>query len=77
MRQFCKDKVGLSCIPPGTPWNNGYIATGAWQVSGRSNLCWDESIRLHLAYEENWSMGTNLLIVLKTVPAVLKRDGTN
>ena len=49
--------------------------TGLWQVSGRSNLSWDESVRLDLSYVENWSMGTDLAIILKTVRAVLVRDG--
>jgi lipopolysaccharide/colanic/teichoic acid biosynthesis glycosyltransferase len=49
--------------------------TGLWQVSGRSDLPWDESVRLDLSYVENWSMGTDLVIILKTVRAVLGRVG--
>lgn len=45
--------------------------TGLWQVSGRSDLSWDESVRLDLSYVEGWSMGTDLVIILKTVRAVL------
>ena len=49
--------------------------TGLWQVSGRSDLDWDQSVRLDLSYVENWSMGMDLVIILKTVRAVLRRDG--
>lgn len=49
--------------------------TGLWQVSGRSDLSWDESVRLDLSYVEAWSMGTDLVIILKTVRAVLGRHG--
>lgn len=45
--------------------------TGLWQVSGRSNLDWDESIRLDLHYVENWSLGWDLLIVWKTFKVVI------
>ncbi|MCG5431654.1 sugar transferase [Mycobacterium sp. MYCO198283] len=49
--------------------------TGLWQVSGRSNLSWAESVRLDLSYVENWSMIGDLLIILKTVGAVFGREG--
>src|SRR5579875_440326 len=49
--------------------------TGLWQVSGRSNLSWEESVKLDLYYVENWSVTTDFVILLKTVRAVLKRDG--
>ena len=41
--------------------------TGLWQVSGRSGLSWDESVRLDLYYVDNWSMMSDLVIVAKTV----------
>ncbi|WP_245650267.1 sugar transferase [Millisia brevis] len=44
--------------------------TGLWQVSGRSDLSWDESVRLDLSYVENWSLVGDVLIILKTVRAV-------
>jgi exopolysaccharide biosynthesis polyprenyl glycosylphosphotransferase len=44
--------------------------TGLWQVSGRSDLSWDESVRLDLRYVDNWSMTLDLLILWKTVRAV-------
>ncbi len=49
--------------------------TGLWQVSGRSNLSWEETIRLDLYYVENWSMTEDLYILLRTVRAVVGRDG--
>jgi exopolysaccharide biosynthesis polyprenyl glycosylphosphotransferase len=49
--------------------------TGLWQVSGRSNLNWDETVRLDLYYVENWSIVGDLIILGKTVRAVLRREG--
>ena len=49
--------------------------TGLWQISGRSDLSWEESVRLDLHYVENWSLALDLLIVWKTVGAVLTRRG--
>jgi exopolysaccharide biosynthesis polyprenyl glycosylphosphotransferase len=49
--------------------------TGLWQVSGRSNLNWDETVRLDLYYVENWSIVGDIIILLKTVRAVVARDG--
>lgn len=49
--------------------------TGLWQVSGRSDLSWDESVRLDLYYVENWSPAGDMAILFKTVRAVLAKDG--
>ncbi|CAM3598777.1 sugar transferase [Smaragdicoccus niigatensis] len=49
--------------------------TGLWQVSGRSDLSWDESVRLDLYYVENWSLVTDCLLVLKTIRAVVRPNG--
>lgn len=49
--------------------------TGLWQVSGRSNLSWDESVKLDLRYVEEWSPLLDVKILLQTVPAVLTRKG--
>jgi exopolysaccharide biosynthesis polyprenyl glycosylphosphotransferase len=49
--------------------------TGLWQVSGRSDLDWSDAVRLDLSYVDNWSMVGDLLIVVKTVGAVLERKG--
>lgn len=44
--------------------------TGLWQVSGRSNLSWQDSVRLDLYYVENWSLTGDLVILLRTARAV-------
>lgn len=49
--------------------------TGPWQVGGRSNLSWGESIRKDLYYVENWSLSGDVLIMFRTVKAVLTKDG--
>ncbi|WP_441343164.1 sugar transferase [Nocardia sp.] len=49
--------------------------TGLWQVSGRSDLPWAEAVRLDMYYIENWSMISDLLIIMKTVSAVTAADG--
>jgi exopolysaccharide biosynthesis polyprenyl glycosylphosphotransferase len=49
--------------------------TGLWQVSGRSDLSWDESVRLDLNYVENWSLGLDLLLLAKTAGVVFKPTG--
>lgn len=49
--------------------------TGLWQVSGRSDLSWEESVRLDLYYVENWSLAVDAVILLRTVIAVLRRHG--
>ena len=54
-------------VPPGM--------TGLWQVSGRSRLTFDEMIRLDLFYIENWSVGFDIGLILRTIPAVLFARG--
>ncbi|GAB3555916.1 exopolysaccharide biosynthesis polyprenyl glycosylphosphotransferase [Actinopolyspora lacussalsi] len=49
--------------------------TGLWQVSGRSDLSWAESVRLDLRYVENWSLTLDGMILWKTVRAVMSREG--
>jgi exopolysaccharide biosynthesis polyprenyl glycosylphosphotransferase len=49
--------------------------TGLWQVSGRSDLSWEESVSLDLHYVENWSLALDVCILWKTVGAVLQRRG--
>ncbi len=49
--------------------------TGLWQVSGRSNLSWDDAIRLDLYYRDNWSLVSDFIIIGKTVRAVVGSDG--
>jgi exopolysaccharide biosynthesis polyprenyl glycosylphosphotransferase len=54
-------------VPPGL--------TGLWQVSGRSDLSWDESMYLDLHYVENWSPALDLMILVKTARAVVQARG--
>jgi exopolysaccharide biosynthesis polyprenyl glycosylphosphotransferase len=49
--------------------------TGLWQVNGRSNLSWEESVRLDLRYVENWSFALDLQILWKTGSALLRGAG--
>ncbi len=49
--------------------------TGLWQVSGRSDLSWEDSVRLDTYYVENWSLTGDLVILFKTVKAVLRSTG--
>lgn len=49
--------------------------TGLWQVSGRSDLSWEDSIRLDLSYVDNWSMAGDLVIIVRTLKAVLASNG--
>lgn len=49
--------------------------TGLWQVSGRSDLSWEDSVRLDLYYVENWSMTGDLVILWRTVKTVLRPEG--
>ncbi|MGZ5417482.1 MAG: exopolysaccharide biosynthesis polyprenyl glycosylphosphotransferase [Nocardioides sp.] len=49
--------------------------TGLWQVSGRSDLSWDESVRLDLRYVDNWSLRLDAWILVRTVRAVLRHQG--
>jgi exopolysaccharide biosynthesis polyprenyl glycosylphosphotransferase len=49
--------------------------TGLWQVNGRSDLSWEESVRLDLRYVENWSFVLDLQIVWKTISVMIRGSG--
>jgi lipopolysaccharide/colanic/teichoic acid biosynthesis glycosyltransferase len=49
--------------------------TGLWQVSGRADLPWEEAVRLDLRYVENWSLSLDLVILLRTLSAVIRSSG--
>ena len=62
----------------GTVYRRLYIKpgiTGLWQVSGRSDLPWDESVRLDLRYVENWSIMSDLTIMWRTAQTMLAPKG--
>ena len=49
--------------------------TCLWQVSGRSDLTFDEWMALDLDYVERWSLGLDVAIMLRTIPAIITRRG--
>jgi exopolysaccharide biosynthesis polyprenyl glycosylphosphotransferase len=49
--------------------------TGLWQISGRSDLSWDDSVRIDVRYVENWSLTFDFMILWKTVGAVVRGSG--
>ncbi|MFY9712622.1 MAG: sugar transferase [Microbacterium sp.] len=51
--------------------------TGLWQVSGRSDLAWEDAIRLDLYYIENWSITTDLVVVARTLSAIIRPSGAH
>lgn len=65
--QYARDAERKLLVKPGL--------TGLWQVSGRSDLSWEESVRLDLRYVENWTLALDILIIWKTIGAVLGRKG--
>jgi hypothetical protein len=51
--------------------------TGPWQISGRSDLTWQEPVRVDLCYVEKWLLAWDLMILLKTVMAVVRAEELN
>lgn len=49
--------------------------TGLWQISGRANLSWEDTVRLDLFYVENWSLTGDIMILWRTARAVFAREG--
>ena len=49
--------------------------TGLWQIAGRSDLSFDDLVRLDFYYLENWSLWLDITILVPTIPAVLSRRG--
>lgn len=49
--------------------------TGVWQVSGRSDVSYEERVRLDMYYIRNWSIWLDLQILFQTIPAVIQRRG--
>jgi lipopolysaccharide/colanic/teichoic acid biosynthesis glycosyltransferase len=56
------------CVKPGL--------SGLWQVSGRSNLDYARRAALDAAYVKTWSLFSDASILIRTIPAVLRRDGS-
>ena len=61
------DMMGKFAVRPGI--------TGLWQISGRSNLSWEETVQLDLDYAATRTVGLDMWILLQTVPALLRQEG--
>ena len=49
--------------------------TGLWQVNGRSNVPFEEMVMMDIYYIDNWSLGLDINLIIRTIPAVIGRDG--
>lgn len=67
LEKYGDSKLLLLSVKPGL--------TGYWQVSGRQEVDYDERVRMDLRYIQNWSLGLDLQILIKTPLKVLKREG--
>lgn len=67
VEQYGREMVRRLMVRPGI--------TGLWQVSGRADLSWEDTVRLDLYYVENWSLTLDLVILAKTARAVLTGSG--
>jgi lipopolysaccharide/colanic/teichoic acid biosynthesis glycosyltransferase len=59
--------INLLTIPPGI--------TGLWQVSGRSDVSYEDRVRLDMYYIRNWTIWLDLQLLLRTIPAVFNKRG--
>jgi lipopolysaccharide/colanic/teichoic acid biosynthesis glycosyltransferase len=64
---FAPGERGRHAMPPGI--------TGYWQVSGGNSLTYEEMIRLDLAYVQGWTLWLDLLLLARTIPALVRRKG--
>lgn len=64
---YCRKAKRTLLVKPGL--------TGLWQISDRSELCWEESVRLDLRYVENWSLALDILIIWKTIGTIWRSTG--
>lgn len=67
MAEYDKWGINLLTIRPGI--------TGLWQVSGRSDVTYEERVRLDMFYIRNWTVWFDLYLIVRTIPAVLERRG--
>jgi exopolysaccharide biosynthesis polyprenyl glycosylphosphotransferase len=67
VNQYEKSETRRLLVKPGL--------TGLWQVSGRSELDWEDAVRLDLYYVENWSLALDILIIIRTAAAVWRGEG--
>jgi lipopolysaccharide/colanic/teichoic acid biosynthesis glycosyltransferase len=67
MDQYGKWGMNLLTVKPGI--------TGQWQVSGRSDVPYEERIRMDMYYIRNWTIWLDIYLLVMTFPAVLKKKG--
>lgn len=67
MEKYAKKGINLLTVKPGI--------TGMWQVSGRSDVTYDERVRMDMYYVRNWTIWLDIQLLLQTIPAVLKGRG--
>ena len=67
VEKYNKWDINLMTVRPGI--------TGLWQVSGRSDVSYEERVRLDMHYIRNWSIWLDLQLLFQTIPAVIKRRG--
>jgi exopolysaccharide biosynthesis polyprenyl glycosylphosphotransferase len=67
MKEYSRWGINLLTVRPGI--------TGLWQISGRSDVSYEERVRLDMHYIRNWSFWVDLQLLLKTIPAVIKGKG--
>ncbi len=67
VNQYEKSETRRLLVKPGL--------TGLWQVSGRSELDWEDAVRLDLYYVENWSLTLDILIIIRTAAALWRGEG--
>jgi exopolysaccharide biosynthesis polyprenyl glycosylphosphotransferase len=67
VEKYNKWDINLMTVRPGI--------TGLWQVSGRSDVTYEERVRLDMHYIRNWSLWLDLQLLFQTIPAVIKRRG--
>ncbi|MBO1740121.1 sugar transferase [Leifsonia sp. TF02-11] len=65
--EYDRDSLRRLIVKPGM--------TGLWQVNGRSDLTWEQGVRLDLFYVENWSLGGDLHIMFQTVAVMIRPNG--
>jgi lipopolysaccharide/colanic/teichoic acid biosynthesis glycosyltransferase len=67
VEKYEKWDLNLMTVRPGL--------TGLWQVSGRSDVTYEERVRLDMHYIRNWSIWLDIQLLVQTIPAVLRRRG--
>jgi lipopolysaccharide/colanic/teichoic acid biosynthesis glycosyltransferase len=67
MAEYGKWGINLLTVRPGI--------TGLWQVSGRSDVSYDERVRMDMYYIRNWTLWLDIYLLLATIPAAIRKKG--